>query len=497
MELNQVKWLAGLGMVLFCLGVRAGERPLSETIRAAADAVRPAVVGIEVKGRAAAAPREFQNLPFGRVRPGQPRDWQWHFEWPPRDRQPGEAVPPVPPVLPFDQVPFLRHGRQPAEGTGLIMEVEGERGLIAAPQELVAGAEAVFVKLSDGRQLAAKVLGTDRATDMACLEVRDPKLMAAKVTKGPGVQVGDWVLALGGPASGNAVTIGVVSTKPHAGGGELAGTMVFQADITLAEGMAGGPLVNLNGEVVGLTASQRGGQGRELASAVPIGTAHDTLRALAKEGKVRRGWLGLMLQPLDPEALRQLKIDAGIQVGQAMEGQPAAKAGVQAGDVILEINGRKATDVETFRAIVSGMKPGERATLKLLRAGKGINVEVTLGEQGAEVGGGEPAAPQGGEKLDLGLSLQPLTPDLAAQFGFEGDKGLLVTDVAADSPAAKARPAPIARGELIKEIARKPVATLADAKAAIEEARKAKEKTVLVLVRSKEGARYVVVDLAQ
>ncbi|HRT94817.1 MAG TPA: PDZ domain-containing protein, partial [Planctomycetota bacterium] len=125
-------------------------------------------------------------------------------------------------------------------------------------------------------------------------------------------------------------------------------------------------------------------------------------------------------------------------------------------------------------------------------------LEVTLGEQGAEGGGrAEPVPlPQGGEKLDIGLSLQPLTPDLAAQFGFEGDRGLLVTDVEPGSPAAKARPAPISRGDLLKEVSRRPVATVEEARAAIEAARKANEKTLLALVRGKEGAHYVVLDIA-
>lgn len=472
---------------------QGAERPAAEAIRAAASAIRPAVVGIEAQGQRDAGPRELPNWPFGRQRPGAPGERRFEFHWPPREGQPR--------VFPFDpeNLPFIVQPRpQPGGATGLILEVEGDRGLIVAPQPAVAGAEAAMVTLTDGRTLAAKVVGTDTVTGLACLEVRDAKLPTVKVARQDGVQVGDWVLALGGPTAHDALTIGIVSTKRHGGEGEMAGIEVFQADLTLGEGMAGAPLVNLDGEVVGIAAPPRRGPGRDLATVVPMDTVQATLRALAREGRVRRGWLGLMLAPLAPEAREQLKIDGGIQVAQTLDGQPAARAGIQAGDVILEFGGRKVTDVDSFRAMVSGRRPGEKVALKLLRAGKETVLEVTLGEQGAEGGGRvAPAAlPQGGEKLDIGLSLQPLTPDLAAQFGFEGDTGLLVSEVAPGSPAAKARPAPIERGALLKEISRRPVATVEEARAALEAARKAGEKSLLVLVRSKAGAQYVVLDIA-
>lgn len=489
-------WLAGMAIVIACTAADAAERPLSEAIRAAAAAVRPAVVTIEAKGARQAGGREMPEWPFGRMRPREPRGWGFEFQWPPREGQPR--------IFPFgeEDFPFVQPMRpQPQEATGLVFEVEGDRALVAAPQGTVAGAEAVFVRLADGRQLAAKLLGADKLSGLACLEIRGPNLAAPRLAKPDALQVGDWVLAVGGPETGGAITLGIVSAANRPGPGELAGIQVLRADLTLAEGMAGGPLVNLNGEVVGITlpTPPQGRPARELAAAVPLDAAQHTLRALAKEGRVRRGWLGIVLQPLEPEALRGLNIEQGIQIAQVLDGQPAAKAGVQAGDVILELDGRKVRDIESFRATVSGKRPGTRVTLTLLRGGKEVRLEATLGEQpGEEAPQAQPApVPGGGEAIGLGLSVQPLTPELADQFGFQGDKGLLVTDVAADSPAAKARPHPIARGELIKEVARKPVAAPADAKAALDQARKANEKTVLILARSKEGTRYVVVDLAQ
>jgi serine protease Do len=484
--------------VLVWVPAQGAERPLSEAIRAAADAVRPAVVTIEVKGRKAGPDRPGLIVPFDPFgeppKPGEKRDFRFEFQWPPQE---GEA-PNLP--LPFRELRrgLFRAGPQQDEGTGLILEVEGERALVAAPQPLVAGAEQVFVRLADGRQLAAKTLGTDPLTGTACLEVRGAKLAAAKPGNAEGLEVGDWVVAVGGPASGGAITLGIVSAKNRPGQGEMAGTQVVLADITLAEGMAGGPLVNLNGEVVGMTVQTGGArQGRGLTTVLPVNTLAQTVRALAKEGKVRRGFLGIMLQPMDPEALQQLNVDHGIQAAQLVKGQPADVAGIKDGDVLLEFGGKRVAEVDAFRGMVSSTAPGTRVPVKVLRGGKEMIIEVTVGEQQGEGGAPAPQAPGGGEKLDLGLTLQPLTPDLAAQLGYGDDKGLVATTVAADSPASKARPAAIRQGELIKEIARKPVASVAEARQAIADARKAKEKTLLILVRSKEGARYVVLDLPQ
>jgi len=472
--------------------VFAAQRPLGETIRAAVEAVRPAVVDIEVKGRKRADRPQIPGWPFGDRWPKQPREWRFEFRWPPRE---GDQPRVLPRILPFGDAPFQQFRRRPTRGSGLVIEAKGDRGLVVAPHAVVEGAEAAFVTLPDGRQLAAKILGSDATSGLACLEVRGPKLPAVKLAKADALRVGDWVLAVGGPATANAVTIGIVSTKRRPGEGPLAGTEVYAADINLPEGMAGGPVVNLKGEVVGIAAPppRRG----TLAAIVPVDSVRSIIHALAREGRVRRGWLGIMLQPLDPEAMRQLGIENGIQVARVLEGQPAERAGIQAGDVILEFRGRKVTDVDSFRAMVSGTRPGTKVPVKVLRGGKQMVIEVLLGEQGGEgVAKAEPGAlPEGGAKLDIGLSVQELTPELADQFGFQGEKGLLVTDVEADGPAAKARPAPIARGELIKEAGRKAVATVADLKAAIAQARKTDDKTLLLLVRGKEGTRYTVLDL--
>jgi serine protease Do len=320
------------------------------------------------------------------------------------------------------------------------------------------------------------------------------------------LEAGDWVLAVGGPATGGAVTAGIVSTKGRLGKGALAGIVVLESDVTLGEGMEGGPLVNLEGQVVGMTAGGPNGRGRQLTTVVPASTVVETVRALGEEGKVRRGFLGVRYGPLEQDDRERLGLRHGVKVQEVVPGSPAADAGFQVGDIILEFGGVPLADTMAFRAMVAGRKPGTRVAVKLSRGGEEINTEVTLGEMPEQMaaprppqppvpGAPEPALPAG-EKLDIGLSLQPLTAELAEHFGFAGRKGLLVTGVDAKGAAAKARPRPIRKGELVAEAGGKPVAAVAKVKAAIAAARKADQKTLLLLVRSREGVRYTVVDLA-
>lgn len=490
----------------------AGERPTSETIRAAAAAARAAVVDVEVKGRP--LPGGMHVLPDVRIfppgevlpqPPGGRREWRW--QWPPRGDQPN--VPEIPHWL---QMPG--HGG-PSKGAGTLLSVEGDRGLVAVPESLVRGTKAATVRLADGRELKGKVLGADPATGTACIEIRGKKLAAAKAAKPEAVDVGDWVLALGGPASGKAVTIGIISAKDRPGAGQMAGTQVLLTDAFVTDAMAGSPVVNLRGEVVGMALAVGGNRGtrrRELTSVVPIATVQATVTALARDGRVRRGFLGTTYGPVAPEEQARLGIKGGVRVQEVVPGQGAAKAGMQPGDVIVEVGGKKVAGADAFRGLVQARRPGETVAFKVLRGGEERFVEVTLGEQPDEAVQEEPADPPpplpvepirpirpvpkaDGEKLPIGVTIQPLTPELAEQFGFGADKGLLVTGVDPESPAAKARPHPLRTGDLLKEIGRKPVATVEAAKALLKELAGQKAKTALLLVRGRDGTRYVVIDL--
>ncbi|MFW6108660.1 MAG: PDZ domain-containing protein [bacterium] len=478
----------------------AGERPTAETIRQAAAAARPAVVDVEVR-RAPDAPLPDIRIwpPGGQLpEPPEPRRWQWQWQWPPRGEQPEGRPGPGP----------FRRFRMPgpfgasSQGGGLIVSVEGERGLVAVPATLVKGAQEATVTLVDGREVKGKVLGTDEPTGTGCIEIAAPRLKAVEPAE-TAPQVGDWVLAVGGPGTG-AVTLGIVSATDRPGPGPMAGTKVLLSDVRLHEAMAGCPLVSLRGEALGMTAPPPGGDWRRrdtLTTVVPLDMARATVAALAREGKVRRGFLGITFQPLTPEDRERHGVGHGVEVVRVVPGTAAAEAGVQVGDVIVAFGGQE-VEAETFRGLVAARKPGEKVALKILRGGEERVLEVTLGEQGAEgpadgppEPGERPAVPGGGEEVGLGLSLQPLTDELARAFGYAGEKGLLVTAIEPDGPAAQGRPLPVRRGDLVKEIGRKPVSTVQEARQAIEAARKAKAKSLLLLVHGPDGTRYIVVDL--
>ena len=499
-----------LALALVWWGQAPGaERPTAEAIRAAAAAAAPAVVDVEVKGRqlGGANIEIFPDIrigPPGEAVPQPPGGHRWEWQWPPRGGQPG-AVPELPEGLEGLRI----FGGQQTKGAGIVLSVEGERGLVAVPASLVAGNREATVRLADGRELKGTVLGSDKLTGTACVEIHAAKLSAAKPAKPGAVQVGDWVLAVGGPASGRAVSIGIVSATDRPGTGEMAATRLVHTDAFVSDMMAGGPLVTLDGQTVGMTLGGSRGrrQGRELTAVVPVPTLQATVAAIAREGRVRRGFLGITFAPLTREERERLGIQGGVKVQHVVPGQPAANAGMQQGDVIVEFAGKKVAETDAFRAMVAARKPGETVAIKILRGGEERFVEVTLGEQADEAQPralppppmppppGAPAPPLGGEKVGIGLSLQPLTPELAEAFGFRGDKGLLVTAVEPGSPVAKGRPQAVAQGDLIKEIGRKPVATVAEARKALEDAKKAKAKSVLLLVRSRAGTRYIVVDL--
>lgn len=457
------------------------DRPTPEAIRAAARAVASAVVEVGVTGRGQG--RRLQpGVEVKPPKPGQPWEWRWEFRLPRREGD--QPAPNLPWQLPF----IVRPGRRESHCCGLVVESGNEKALVLAPRSVVEGAEAVFVRLADGRRLAGDLRGGDRLTGLACIELRGKNIPAARAA-GKAPEQGEWLLAVGGPSSGGALVLGIVSTTRPPTRGDMAGAPLFQADMRLPAEMAGCPLVNLRGEVVGVSLAGDG-----LTKAVAAGPALGVARALAREGKVPRGYLGIAFAPLEPKEQRELGVEGGVRVQQVVPGSPADQAGIEQGDVIVEFDGVAIDEPGAFANIVAARKPGVKVRLTLVRGRERRQVELTLGERPAARAA--PGAPVG-KATGLGLSLQALTPELARQFNYGGEKGLLITDVAPDSPAARARPVPIRKGELLKEVDRKPVEKVEGFTQALKDAHQQNKRSVLLLVRGKEGTRYTVVDLAR
>ncbi|MFP4056968.1 MAG: PDZ domain-containing protein [Candidatus Brocadiia bacterium] len=491
--------MAALAVGQGAKAAQVAERPTAQTLRAAAAAARAAVVDVDV-ARAEQppwrGPGDFGPVPPIPIppEPGEedegPREWRFEFRMPPDDqlRRFFRRLPRGPMAFPGG----------PGECVGVIVEVEGERARIAVPAELVGGAREATVALHDGRELEAEVRGHDEATGIGCLEVRAPDLQAIQIADPKTVKPGEWVLAIGGPRTGGALAIGIVSATDRTARGERAGTKVLLADIRVPIELVGAPLVNLRGELVGTVLAPEPGPAQwGFTQALPPDVLRPTLEALAREGRVPRGWLGVSIAPLTEDVRARLDVDHGILVQQVFEGEPAHDAGIRGGDVILEFAGQKVEDVPAFVAMVRATKPGQRLAVRLLRGEQQLEVEVAVGEregEGLPPQAGPPAL-GGGERLPIGLTVQRLTPELARHFGLEDTpKGLLITGVDPGGPTARVRP-PLRRGQAITEVARKPVATAAEARELIDQAIEKKEESILLLVRSAEGARYVVVDL--
>ena len=362
---------------------------------------------------------------------------------------------------PFDDFFHNFFGRMPKEqkrtslGSGFIVSPDG---YILTNNHVVEKADEVTVTLLDKGEFKAKVVGTDPKIDIALIKI-DAKKKLTYVALGDSdmLEVGEWVVAIGNPfALGHTVTAGIVSAK-----GRIIGSGPYddfiQTDASINPGNSGGPLFNLKGEVVGInTAIVQGGQG--IGFATPIQLAKSVLDQLREKGKVTRGWLGVYIQRLTPEAAENLGLPGrqGALVSDVTSGGPAEKAGIRSGDVIVAFNGKEIRDEHELPQTVASTKPGKTVDVRLVREGKEMTIPVTIAEMEGEPG--KPAGAQDSSK-NLGLTVQDITPEIAQRFGIGNTKGVVVTDVVDGSPAEEAG---FNEGDIIRQINRRPVSGMAE-----------------------------------
>ena len=387
-------------------------------------------------------------------------------------------------------------------GSGVIVT---EDGYILTNNHVVDGADpdGVKVSLGDGKQkLSAKVVGTDPQTDLAVLKVDAKDLPAITLADSDKLEVGDVVLAIGNPFNvGQTVTMGIVSALGRGGFGITDYEDFIQTDAAINQGNSGGALVDAQGRLIGINQSIVSGSGGNVGVgfAVPINLAKSVLERIVDDGKVTRGFLGVMIQPLTPELAKAFKLSdtSGALVGGVSPNTPAEEAGLKEGDVITEVNGKKGSDSRHVRLLISQNPPGSKVTLTVLRDGKAREFTAKLkalpGEEGVmAVGSSRSEKNTEHDGLD-GVEVDDLTSVVRRENSLPIDvRGVFVSKVDPDSNAYEAG---LRAGNVILEIDRKPVKTAEDAVKACEEA---SGERVLVRVWSNEGGsngtRFLSVD---
>tara|TARA_R110000782_G_scaffold4929_7_gene17276 strand:+ start:1127 stop:2704 length:1578 start_codon:yes stop_codon:yes gene_type:complete len=429
----------------------------------------------------------------------------------------GFEMPQLPPGSPFEDFfkEFFDRGqpnggkpqarKATSLGSGFIID---DAGHVITNNHVIQDADEIEVILQDDTRLKATVVGRDQKTDIAVLKVdlKGQKYHAISFGDSEKSRVGDWVVAIGNPFGlGGTVTAGIISAR---GRDISAGPYdnFIQTDASINRGNSGGPLFNLDGQVIGINTAifSPSGGSVGIGFAVPMSTAKPVISQLIKHGQVKRGWLGVHIQQVTPEVAESLglKEPVGALVAQVVEDGPAAKGKIQRGDVILSFNKRKVPDMRKLPRIVADTEVGVDVPVEVWRENKKIDLKVKVGElqeQEQQVaartdkGAGTDAKPQVVE--DLGLSLSAITDEAVQKFKLEGDaKGVLVTDVLNAGPAAEKGVRP---GDLIVEVGQEEVGTPDDVVRKVKEARDTGRKSVLLLVQGQNGLRFVAIRLGK
>src|SRR6185369_4595700 len=458
----QVNIFLSFVFVLFSFAVASAQTSYADLV----SRVAPAVVTIRSTERA----RQSQQFPF--------------MDYPQFREFFGDRVPQQ------QQTPRRVQG----VGSGVIVSADG---YILTNHHVVDGALEIKVELTDNRTFTAKLVGSDPPSDLAVLKIDDAKaLPTLALGDSDKVRVGDAVLAVGNPLGiGQTVTYGIVSAKGRTTGLSDGSFEDFlQTDAAINRGNSGGTLVNTTGELIGINSQILSPSGGSIGIgfAIPSNMAKAVMEQLLKNGKVRRGMLGVTIQSIDSDMASSLNLPAarGAIVTSVAAGGPADKAGIKRGDVITAVNKQPVLDNNGLRYLVAKMSPGSNVEVSALRNGRDQNFQVALAELPVreEPESGEETTSTGGATGNekFGLTLQPLTPEMASRYGLDADdQGLLVTRV---DPASNAAGEGIRQGDLIQEVNRQPVKTFAEFNAAIGQSG---TKPALVLIKRRNNVTYL------
>ena len=388
----------------------------------------------------------------------------------------------------FGDIPD-REMKQQSLGSGFIIDKDG---FIITNNHVVEGADEIKVKLADGREFRARVVGRDTKTDLALIKISSlfKDLPVLPLGDSDKMRVGDWVLAVGNPFGlGHTVTQGIISATGRAiGSGPY--DDFLQTDAPINPGNSGGPLINLKGEVIGInSAIIQSGQG--IGFAIPSNIAKDVTSQLKDKGKVVRGWIGVSIQSVTPEIAESfgMKEPKGALVSDVVPGGPAEKSGIKRGDIILAFNGKTVRTSSELPFIVAQTSIGKTAEVTVLRGGKEMGLKVTveeLTEQRAAA-----SSQMESPETNLGMQIAPITPEIQNELGIRDKAGLVVINVAPGSPADDGGIQP---GDILKEINHRPVKSVSDYNDALGKTER--NKPILLLMKRGGQTFYVSIKIS-
>ena len=408
-------------------------------------------------------------------------------------RAKGQGIPDFPGMDPNDPFfEFFRHFRVPQQrgerqvrglGSGFILR---DDGVILTNAHVVDGADEVVVRLNDKREFKAKVLGADKATDVAVLRIEAKDLPTVKIGSAVNTRVGEWVLAIGSPYGfESSASAGIISAKSRSLPDDNYVPFI-QTDVAVNPGNSGGPLFNMDGEVIGVNSQiySRTGGYQGLSFAIPIDVAVSIEEQIVKHGKVQRGRIGVSIQEVNQSLADSFGLSkpAGALISSVEADSPAAKAGLESGDVILSLNGTQIQSSNELPPLVASIRPGEKAKLEIWRKGRKQEIEVKVGgaTEGLGASGESPETVQG----KLGLSLRSLTPEERRQMDVKG--GLRVEDVS----GAAAR-AGIRLGDIVLSVNNEAVGSVEQLRSLVAKA----SKRVALLIQRGDAKLFVPIDL--
>jgi serine protease Do len=395
-----------------------------------------------------------------------------------------------------DQVPEFGERESQSLGSGFVISADG---YILTNHHVVADAEEIQVRFSDRRTYDARVIGSDKGSDVALIKIEASDLQTVKIGSSSDLSVGEWVLAIGSPFGfDHTVTAGIVSAKGRSLPSENYVPFI-QTDVAINPGNSGGPLINLDGEVVGMNSQiySRTGGFMGLSFAIPIELAMNVADQLRSHGRVSRGYLGVLIQDVDRNLAESFGMSQpyGALVSRVMPDSPADAAGIRVGDVIVAFNGKRLLNSSQLPPLVGTTKVGEEATLRVLRGGKERDIAINVGrlpddddDEDVETAAA-PSQAQPDEIEKLGLSVIDIDPEVRRELGLEESGGALVSEVAGGA----ARDAGIRRGDIVLMFDGADVKSARHLRELIDAAKE--KRTVAVLVRRGDSPMFMALRL--